>query len=368
MEKIDINEKASLIAIRAINGIGNKTLFKIKEEFGAFAICLQADSKKLHSFFSSDSICNDILAARKNYRYYMDELLNQGIDFVAIDDEEYPDRLKNIINPPYLLYTKGDIRLLKEFSIGAVGSRAATAYGKRVAFNFGRELAKQGIVTVSGMARGIDTEVHKGTLAANGKTIAVLGSGIDVIYPKDNTALYRRISEQGLIISEIAPGYPPEPGNFPARNRIISGLSYGIVVIEAKIRSGALITADFALEQGRDVYAIPGPITSQNSEGTNNLIKQGAKPTTCIEDILEEYYEIKGQNTRQVTQNELFILEEDEAELVKVLDFTPSHFDQILAITNLSIGELSMLLLNLEFKGIVKSMPGNYYVKVTDYL
>ncbi len=366
--EMDIKEKASLLAIHAINGIGNKTLFNIKEEFGSFAVCLEADSKKLHKIFTIDSIYRDISAAKNNYMFYMDGLLSQGIDCVTIEDETYPDRLRNISNPPYLLYTKGDISLLKEFCIGAVGSRAATAYGKRVAFNFGRELAGQDIVTVSGMARGIDAEVHKGTLAGKGKTIAVLGSGINIIYPKDNTNLYREIAETGLIISEIAPGYPPEPGNFPARNRIISGLSYGVLVIEAKIRSGALITIDFALEQGRDVFAIPGPITSQNSEGTNNLIKQGAKPTTCIEDILEEYYDIRGQNSHQVMQNELPLLEDDEVKLVNVLDFTPSHFDQILTDTNLSVGELSMLLLNLEFKGIVKSMPGNYYVKVTDYL
>ena len=364
---MDINEKASLLALHAISGIGNKTLFNIKEEFGSFSVCLQTDIKNLQKFFSSTNICNDILLARTNCISYMETLKSQGIDVVTIEDEAYPEMLRNISNAPFLLYAKGEINLLKEFCIAAVGARAASPYGKQVAFKFGQELASQEVVTVSGMARGIDTEVHKGTLAANGKTIAVLGSGINIIYPKDNTGLYREIVKKGLVISEFAPGCPPEPGNFPMRNRIISGLSYGVLVIEARLRSGALITADFALEQGRDVFAIPGPITSQNSEGTNNLIKQGAKLTNCIEDLLEEYYDIRGQKLKNVIQNELPLLDDNEAILIESLDFTPSHFDQLLAVTKLSVGELSMVLLNLEFKGIVKSMPGNYYVKVTDY-
>ncbi|HZK43335.1 MAG TPA: DNA-processing protein DprA [Syntrophomonadaceae bacterium] len=364
---MDYGEVASLCAIHKVQGIGNKTLFKIKEHFGSFSTCLNSRYEDLQKTTLSPSICDDIINARTDCLRYMESLQNEYIKIITITDEDYPDLLRHISNPPYLLYAKGEINLLKQFCVALVGARAATPYGRTVAFKLGQELAEQDIVTVSGMARGIDTEVHKGTLEGKGKTIAVLGSGVNIIYPRDNTNLYKEICENGLVISEFAPGTPPEPGNFPARNRIISGISRGVVVIEAKIKSGALITADFALEQGRDVYAVPGHITSKNCEGTNNLIKQGAKLTSCIEDILEEYYELQDLKPTDIIQGELTLLDDVEQLLLESLDFEPHHFDKLLSLSQISIGDLSMALLNLELKGIVKSMPGNYYVKVTDF-
>lgn len=364
---MDYIEKASLCLLHAVNGIGNKTLIKLKAHFGSFAQALTANYNDLQNILLSSNLTDDIIKSRYNIDKYMQSLANEGIDVVTIEEEVYPEMLKNIYNPPYILYAKGDISLLKKDIIAIVGSRAATMYGKKVAFELGQGLATNNIVTISGMARGIDTEAHKGALAADGQTIAVLGSGINVIYPKENTNLYKDIVEKGVVISEFPPFVPPEPGNFPRRNRIISGLSYGVVVVEAKIKSGALITVDFALEQGRDVFAIPGPITSKNSAGTNNLIKQGAKLVSSIEDILEEYYDITGVKPTKLVQVELPLLDENEEILLKTLDFEPLHFDTILNETSLSVGDLSTILLNLEFKGIVKSMPGNYYVKVSDF-
>lgn len=363
---MEYREKASLCLLHSINGIGNRALYKIEEHFGSFSACMEAEYKDLQKSFLSPSICDGIIKARDNCFAYMDSLINDGIKIITINDEKYPEMLKNISNPPYILYGIGDISLLNEFCIAVVGARAATQYGKKVAFKLGQELALHEVVTISGMARGIDTEVHKGSLEAQGKTIAVLGSGIKVIYPKENSNLYKEICEKGLVISEFAPETTPEPGNFPTRNRIISGLSYGIVVVEAKIKSGALITSDFALEQGRDVFAVPGPITSKNSEGTNNLIKQGAKLTSCVEDILEEYYDIRGFKPISVVQDELPLLDDKEQLLLNILDFEPTHFESILNNTKLEVGELSTLLLNLQFKGMIKAMPGNYYVKIMD--
>ena len=206
---------------------------------------------------------------------------------LAQDDKYYPNKLKLIYDPPELLYCLGDIRLLNEPSIAIVGTRNASNYGKRIAYNLSQELSKRGVTIISGLASGIDSYAHEGAFKNVGKTIAVLGSGIDIIYPKENEDLYKSIIKNGgLIVSEFPLGTKPEKDNFPKRNRIISGLSDGVVVVEAKKKSGALITADLALEQGRSVFAVPGNIDSQNSEGTNNLIKEGAVPVTSYLDIL----------------------------------------------------------------------------------
>lgn len=209
-----------------------------------------------------------------------------GIKQINLYDDEYPENLKRIYDSPITLFYKGNISLLKTNCVSVVGSRNASKYGLDTSYRIGQELSRNGITVVSGMARGIDTMVHKGTLNAEGKTIAVVGCGLDRVYPPENSKLFKEIFEKGLIISEYVVGTKVEAGNFPARNRIISGLSENLIVVEAAPKSGALITVDYALEQGRNVYAVPGNVNSYLSQGTNELIKNGALVYTCITDIL----------------------------------------------------------------------------------
>ncbi len=210
-----------------------------------------------------------------------------GIKQVNFYDEGYPQQLKNIYDPPITLFYKGDISLVNDNCISVVGSRNATKYGLNMSYEIGKDLAVNNFTVVSGMARGIDTKAHQGALAANrGKTIAVVGCGLDRVYPQENASLFQEISERGLILSEYVVGTKIEQGNFPARNRIISGLSNDLIVVEATCKSGAMITVGFALEQGRNVYAVPGNVNSYTSQGTNELIKNGALVYTCITDIL----------------------------------------------------------------------------------
>ena len=223
----------------------------------------------------------------EKYEKYMQE---NNIELIHIYDKNYPEKLNKIYDKPIVLYIRGDKTILNKFSLAVIGCREHTKYGEIVAKNIVDQIAKRKIITVSGLARGIDSIAHKETLKAQGKTIAVIGSGLDNIYPTENTNLANEIVKNGgVLVSEYIIGTKPQKMNFPARNRIISGLSNGVVVIEAKKKSGTMLTVDFALEQGKEVFAVPGNILSKNSEGTNELIKQGAKTVTKIEDILEEF-------------------------------------------------------------------------------
>ncbi|MDD4802037.1 MAG: DNA-processing protein DprA [Syntrophomonas sp.] len=363
---MDKNELAAIYFFHTLKGLGNRTLWKIKEEWGSLRECFEADSSSLYRSSLTASIIDAIINGRKkiNPVQQLEKICAEGIKISCVEDEDYPPLLGNIFDPPYIFYYLGNIEILNDLCIAIVGSRAASIYGKGQAYRFGNELAQQGIVVVSGMARGIDTEAHRGALQAGGKTVAVLGSGVNVIYPRDNLKLYTSICETGLVMSEFPPHTHPEPGNFPVRNRIISGLCRGVLVVEAQKKSGALITADFALEQGRDVFAIPGPINNKNSVGTNNLIKQGACLVCASDDILTEY----GMNNRQdmlaVTQGTLlFDLEGEEISVLENLAQGEAHFDVLMKNTGLNPGALSTVLLKMELKGIIKSLPGNYYVK-----
>lgn len=221
---------------------------------------------------------------------YLDYMQKHEISLINIYDKEYPQKLKHISNPPVVIYIKGNKDILNDKGIGVIGCRLCSEYGKITASHISYDLAKNNICVISGLARGIDTYAHMGALAGKGKTIAVVGNGLDTVYPRENEALFNKIIETGgAIVSEYVVGTKPEQKNFPARNRIISGLSEGIAVIEARDRSGTFITVDFALEQGKNIYAVPGNITSFSSEGTNELIKQGAKVLTNVKDILEDF-------------------------------------------------------------------------------
>jgi DNA processing protein len=240
------------------------------------------------SFLTRADIANIINKEYKeSVNKHIENILANNIEIITIEDESYPEYLKDIYDAPLILYIKGNIDK-KDKYLAVVGSRRATTYGLNMAEVVSRELSKCGITVVSGMARGIDTYAHKGVLSVKGRTIAVLGCGLDIVYPYENKKLMENIIESGACISEFLPGTKPLSGNFPARNRIISGMSMGVIVIEAGEKSGSLITANFALEQGREVFALPGNVNSLNSTGTNRLIKEGAKMVTSLDDILEE--------------------------------------------------------------------------------
>lgn len=279
------------IWLASVEGLGPVKKFALLNKFETAKRIYNATEKEILKVDGmSDKIVQNMQKAKdaKLLEKYEKYILKNDIKIINISDDNYPVKLKNIYAPPITIFSKGDISLLNSKSIAIVGSREPSKYGIYVAEKFSKELSKEDITIVSGLARGIDTFAHVGALSSFGKTIAVLGSGIDVVYPKENAKYYREISEKGLIISEYIVGTAPESKNFPQRNRIISGLSDGVLVVEARKNSGTMITTDFALEQGKELYVIPGNITSNLSAGTNNLIKEGAKLVTDVYEILED--------------------------------------------------------------------------------
>ena len=288
-----------------------------------------------------------------------------GARIVTLKDDDYPKRLKDIYDPPALLYLRGELKREDELAVAIVGSRKTSAYGREVTERIGEDLAHHGVTVVSGMARGIDSVAHKGALQGGGRTIAVLGCGVDVIYPSENRSLFHQIINQGAVLSEFPMGSPPEAGHFPRRNRIISGLSIGVVIVQASAESGSLITAGYALEQGREVFAVPGNIGVEGSRGTNQLIKEGAKLVESSEDILEEIlpqWRREGEMA-QKGRDAVATLTEAEKLLYGLLGETPLHIDAIIRETRLDPGSVSSLLLNLELKGLISQWPGKCFSK-----
>ncbi|MBF0506770.1 MAG: DNA-protecting protein DprA [Nitrospirae bacterium] len=290
---------------------------------------------------------------------------NNNIRIITPFDGEYPESLSHIDGAPTLLYLKGGLIAEDRFALAMVGSRNMSEYGRKAASDLSYELALSGITIVSGMARGIDTASHKGALKAQGRSIAVLGCGLDKCYPPENQKLMSDLSESGCVISEFPLGTPPLRENFPRRNRLISGLSLGVLVVEATTRSGSLITARFALEQGREIFAVPGNITSSNSDGTNSLIKRGAKPVQTAQDVLEEMSsQIKGLlRSVKATRHSAERLEinEEEKAICNVLGSGSKHIDNISRELRIPAARLSGLLLGLEMKGMIRQTAGNNF-------
>ena len=301
------------------------------------------------------------------YKKLCDNLLEKGIETVNITENIYPYRLKNINDAPFLLFYKGNIQKLNENKSAAiVGSRKSTYYGKNISNLISRELSTYNINIISGLAAGIDGFAHKSCLDAEGYTCAVLGSGIDVIYPKKNTDLYNDIGRKGCLLSEYMPGTPPYAYNFPYRNRIISGLSDIVIVIEAGYKSGSLITANAALNQGKDVMAVPGSVFSEMSKGTNELIKDGAYVFTCTDDIL---YLLGIDWKKKIKNNVSHInISADEQRVIKFIGSTPVHIDNIIKLSNIDIKQLYELLFELQLKNEIICLAGNYYAKIQNEL
>lgn len=363
-----ITESEWLVALHHVPGVGWHTIHKIKEVCQSFAHL--PDRLKQHAA--------ELEALRLPWRSIAEELTSyemqkkmkrfqeKRIDIVTVLDGRYPELLREIAQPPWVLYVVGDASLLSEPALAIVGTRHPSHYGKTVARKLAYQLAKRRWVVVSGMAIGIDSEAHLGALEAEGKTIAVLGSGVDVIYPKSGRDIYRQIVERGAVVSEFPPGTRPRPGHFPQRNRIISGLSRGSVIVEAEEKSGSLITAEASLEQNRDVFAIPGPITSRKSVGPHRLIQQGAKCVTTLEDILEEYPDVPPQleGAADALKEQTAPLTAEEAAVLVHIEAEPVHIDVLVTRTELSLAELHPILLSLQVKQLIKQLPGSQFVRM----
>ena len=280
---------------------------------------------------------------------------------LTIEDPAYPENLRTIDAPPPVLYLRGDLLAEDRWSVAIVGTRRASIYGREVAHRVATELAQHGVTVVSGLAIGIDTVAHKAALAVGGRTVAVLGSGLDQIYPPGNRGLAHTITEQGALLGEYALGTRPEAGNFPPRNRIISGLSKGTIIVEAGQRSGALITARFAAEQGRDVFAVPGNILNPGSAGCNHLIQQGATPLLAVQDVLDQL-----NFTRIVEQRATRAAvppDPMEAQILSHLSSEPRHVDEIVRQSAMPSPQVTSLLAIMELKGLVRQVGALNYVR-----
>ena len=363
---------AAWLALKNVSGVGNHLYKRLLDQFQTPENVFDAKKSELMTvagvservagaikgFRFSDHIKKEIALAKK-----------QQCRIITCSDPEYPPLLYHIPDPPPYIYVKGCLKDTDK-SVAIVGSRNASSYGVSMAKRLSRDLSLRGLRIVSGMARGIDTAAHIGAISANGQTIAVLGSGLGVIYPPENRRLYDEISENGAVISEFPIEEGPNAYNFPARNRIISGMTLGTLVVEATQRSGSLITARLAGEQGREVFAVPGNINSAKSTGAHNLLKQGAKLVACAEDVIEEFYQFQNKANKEDTlsekQSETVTrlspdLTGDESVIYKVLEPYPIHIDALSQQTGMHVGKLSIILLNLELKGLVSQSPGKYF-------
>ncbi|MBM3243735.1 MAG: DNA-protecting protein DprA [Candidatus Omnitrophica bacterium] len=359
MEKLE-----ALIGLNKIGEIGSVRLKRLLDSFGAFEQIMKASEHKLAQVPGiGGSLARKIVSIRKeDIENELASAKRMGLKIIAIDDEGYPVNLKNIPGAPGVLYVKGSLIAEDKLAIGIVGSRRASFYGLSQACNFAFGLASQGFTIVSGMARGIDTLSHQGALKANGRTIAVIGSGFNHLYPEENKGLAEKISENGAVVSEFPLDARPLPQNFPRRNRLISGMSLGLLVVEAAQNSGALITADFALEQGREIFAIPGKIDSLNSFGTNELIKQGAKPVTNLDDILEEFNFSSYPEVRSIDKINKDLNNEEE-KLYSLITKEAIQLDDLAEISGLGVARISGIIFNLMVRRLIKEFPGKYYAR-----
>lgn len=356
-----------LHALRLLPGMGSKTLESLIEHFGDAETAWRTPASGYRSLPDIGPKTVEAMARTKEHidpAKEWERLAKQNIAVLHIDDALYPPQLREIPDRPYVLYTRGSFDWPgTRPMISIVGSRKYTTYGERAAFRLAEDLARAGITVVSGLAFGVDSIAHAGVLEAGGETIAVLGSGIDhpSISPQSHIALAERVMRQGALLSEYPPGTPGSKGTFPARNRIIAGLSLGTIVIEAAEESGSLITARLAVDYNREVFAVPGPIFSPVSLGTNRLIRQGAKIVTCLNDILEELNVSSLAST--TSEKNTDDLSANEAEILKNLSHEPLHVDKIIKATRLNIASLHSSLAVLEIKGYVKNVGGMNYIR-----
>lgn len=356
------------LALHLIPGLGNLTFKKLLERFGSPARVLGA---RMQELVGVEGLRREIARRISKKEFASDPVkvlrsLNQwDARVVTYGDANYPEGLRQIHDPPMVLYLRGLDIPQKVAFVAIVGSRNPTSYGLRASENLGQGLARRGVGIVSGLARGIDAAAHWGCLGGHGFTAAVLGTGIDTIYPASNKKLFEEIAKKGAVLSEFPPGTPPEPRNFPIRNRVISGLSRGVIVVEATMNSGSLITASVALEQGREVFAVPGSIQSFKSRGSHFLIKQGAKLVENSDDVLDEL----GLNYPFAQKTDTFKTlpspptDEWEQKVYEFIGDYPIHIDEIARETRLEPSVVSAALLRMELRGAVRQLPGKFFVR-----
>jgi len=361
-------EQEELLRLSAVPGIGPNKMRALVGHFRSVRKVSKAPVSELRKVAGIDQKIADNIRTFNGKIFAKQQLRlldKTGSRLVTFWDDDYPKQLKEIYDPPAFLFVKGDFAAEDRYSIAIVGTRVPSNYGKRIAEKLTAELSRKGLTIVSGLAYGVDTLAHHHALQNGSRTIAVLGSGVDVIYPNENRALAKKIVSNGVLVSEFPLGTGPDRTNFPRRNRIICGLSLGIVVIEAGIKSGALITASMALEQNREVFAVPGNIDSAKSLGTNELIKQGAKVVTSVEDIFDELQpQLAPMFKKDAPKREVSSLTAAEKALYAILTNEPRHIDEIVSSIGQSISQVLSTLLSLELKDLVKQHAGKLFVKL----
>jgi len=366
---LDSSELKSWLALFTVPKVGPVRYIFLVKHFGSPEKVLSASKKELAELPDIGQVIASNIKNKVDWKKAEEQLMlveKNQVQIVTFRDENYPENLLSIYDPPPFLFVKGEIKKVDRNAVAIVGCRSASLYGKRITERIGRELARRGITIVSGLARGIDSIGHLSALKEKGRTLAVFGSGLDIIYPSENKKLTEQIKSSGAILSEFYLGTKPEAPNFPRRNRLISGLSLGVVIVEAGTKSGALLTAHCALEQNREVFAIPGNLGAKNSEGTNRLIKQGAKLVTSVEDILEELRittKVGESPSSVLTEEDLSHLSEKEKDIFKLISDEPYHIDKIANQGCVSVPQALSALLSLELKGLVRQLSGKMFVR-----
>ncbi len=361
-----MDPKAYWVGFNLVKGIGAVRLKQVLDFFGTLEIAWNSPAEGLLSAGLSQKIVENFLKVRfqVDLEKIMANIAIKGVKVITWEDPDYPRRLKEINQPPPVLFVNGSINVEDDWAVAVVGTRRVTPYGRQVAVEISKFLAQNGVTVVSGLARGVDAIAHQSALQAGGRSIAVLGSGVDVVYPPEHQRLAKEIAAQGALVSDYPMGTPPDGVNFPPRNRIISGLSLATVVVEAGETSGALITAEFAVDQGRDVFAVPGSILAPQSEGTNKLIEQGARPLLKMSEILEvlKLERIPEKQSQRKTNP----LNPIEKRILTHLTHEPVHVDELSSLSGLPINEVSATLTILELKGMVAQVGGMNYVAARD--
>lgn len=373
MEISKVNLFLQLRTLLSIDGLGIMKILKLVDLYGSVDSLFSTATKPkvLHNQISPNLLNKLHLAQQRyivtnsKYENEIERMEQFGAKIITYWDKDYPQQLKHIYYPPLILYVFGNLTENDFQSISIVGTRKATDYGKIIANRFTSDLVRQDITIVSGMARGIDSIAHKTAIKQNGRTLAIIGSGLDIIYPPENKYLFHEIAKNGAVISEFPLGTKPDAPNFPKRNRIISGISLGTLVIETRKNGGAMQTAKHALDQNREVFAIPGNLTSEQSNGTNTLIQwNGAKLVSEAEDILIELkLKLKPEVGKNIPKPKLD-LSLFEEKIYNLLDNSPKQIDKIASESLLSISDSLINLLSLEFKGVVQQLPGKMFKKV----